>query len=358
MTGWENGGHLDRIHTRARRTASNRAFESCDRVGVPFDVSLDASVRQIADPPVQSLADGRVFGEEPEADALDASTDQKMSGHEHAPRLYRTPADRPRAGPTESAKFLTAGQRVDRRPAALHSNADDPCRLTVCCTGSWPTAPPDPLHGTAVAQRSSEGTGPQRCPRPIAFLSRRFVWSRAGRDRFHGRHRRWPARSAGTRSSALIRIGDSEAGWRRLSVPAAEASTSTRTLGARWFGGPSPPRGARQGADGRQQADGRRWSPPGRRDACSQPAVYRLLLSLLAGTPGTPPAVSALQISEVHIDELETRWQPDPILQSAMRQSAITRFPAGTPTPRAAPRTQRSRSQMSGSHSSLAYGTG
>lgn len=45
MTGWENGGHLDRIHTRARRTSSNRPFESFDRVGVPFDVGLDASVR-------------------------------------------------------------------------------------------------------------------------------------------------------------------------------------------------------------------------------------------------------------------------------------------------------------------------
>jgi hypothetical protein len=69
------------LHTRAGRAVADRPLETLDRLRLAFRERFDAAVREIPHPPVQAFAQRRRFGEESEADALHASTDQVPSGN-------------------------------------------------------------------------------------------------------------------------------------------------------------------------------------------------------------------------------------------------------------------------------------
>jgi hypothetical protein len=69
------------LDARAGRAVADRPLETLDRLRLAFRERFDAAVRQIPHPPVQAFAQSRRFGEESEADALHASTDEIPSGH-------------------------------------------------------------------------------------------------------------------------------------------------------------------------------------------------------------------------------------------------------------------------------------
>src|SRR6267378_7202204 len=69
------------------RSVPDRALEAVERLSVPFRGRLDAAVRQIAHPPVQTFSSRRRVGEVSEADALDAATDQESSRAAHGPAI-------------------------------------------------------------------------------------------------------------------------------------------------------------------------------------------------------------------------------------------------------------------------------
>jgi hypothetical protein len=69
------------LHARAWRAVADRPLETFDRLRLAFRERFDAAVRQIPHPPVQAFAQRRRFGEESEADALHASTDEVPSGN-------------------------------------------------------------------------------------------------------------------------------------------------------------------------------------------------------------------------------------------------------------------------------------
>jgi len=70
--------------TSARRAVTDRMLESRDRVRLAFGQRLDAAIRQIADPAVQSFALRHRLGEKTEADALDAAAHEISSGDPHS----------------------------------------------------------------------------------------------------------------------------------------------------------------------------------------------------------------------------------------------------------------------------------
>ena len=76
------------------RSVPDRALEAVERLGVPFRGRLDAAIRQIAHPPVQTFSSRRRFGEVSEADALDAATDQESSRAAHGPAIIACRAAR------------------------------------------------------------------------------------------------------------------------------------------------------------------------------------------------------------------------------------------------------------------------
>ena len=67
---------LELFDARARRSVAQRALEPLDRLGLAFGRRLDASVGQVAHPPVQAFARRRRLCEIAEADALDAAADE------------------------------------------------------------------------------------------------------------------------------------------------------------------------------------------------------------------------------------------------------------------------------------------
>ena len=70
---------------------TDRVLESIDRVRLAFRQRLDAAVRQIADPAVQSFALRHRLGKESEADALDAAAHEISSGDPHSNTALRKP---------------------------------------------------------------------------------------------------------------------------------------------------------------------------------------------------------------------------------------------------------------------------
>ena len=68
----------------AGRAMTDRMLEPRDRIGVSFRQRLDAAVRQIADPAVQSFALRHRLGEKSKADALDAAAHEISSGDPHS----------------------------------------------------------------------------------------------------------------------------------------------------------------------------------------------------------------------------------------------------------------------------------
>src|SRR5262245_40225094 len=76
----------------AGRAMADRVLEPRDRVRVAFGQRLDAAVRQIADPAVQSFALRHRLREKSEADALDAAVHEISSGDPHS----KTPLQKPR----------------------------------------------------------------------------------------------------------------------------------------------------------------------------------------------------------------------------------------------------------------------
>ena len=71
---------VDALNASAGRAMTDRVLESIDRVRLAFRQRLDAAVRQIADPAVQSFAQRHRLGKKPEADALDAAAHEISSG--------------------------------------------------------------------------------------------------------------------------------------------------------------------------------------------------------------------------------------------------------------------------------------
>jgi hypothetical protein len=69
------------LYTRAGRAVADRPLESLDRLRLAFRERFDAAVRQVPNPPMQAFAQRDRFGEESEANALHASTDQVPSGN-------------------------------------------------------------------------------------------------------------------------------------------------------------------------------------------------------------------------------------------------------------------------------------
>jgi hypothetical protein len=68
------------IDASAGRAMTDRMLEPIDCVRLTFRQRLDAAVRQIADPTVQSFALRHRLGEKSEADALDAAAHEISSG--------------------------------------------------------------------------------------------------------------------------------------------------------------------------------------------------------------------------------------------------------------------------------------
>ncbi len=75
---------LDVLDACAGRPVPNVALEPFDRFGVAFGHDLHAAVGEIPHPAVQAFAARCVFGEKPEADALNAPADRVASRDAHA----------------------------------------------------------------------------------------------------------------------------------------------------------------------------------------------------------------------------------------------------------------------------------
>ena len=72
------------LDASAGRAMTDRVLEPRDRIRLAFRQRLDAAVRQIADPAVQSFALRHRLGEKPEANALDAAAHEISSGDPHS----------------------------------------------------------------------------------------------------------------------------------------------------------------------------------------------------------------------------------------------------------------------------------
>src|SRR5262245_27678367 len=72
------------LDARPARAMAQLTLESIHRVGFAFGRGLDAAVRQIPHPAVQSLAASCSLGEESVADALYATADQEPARDSHA----------------------------------------------------------------------------------------------------------------------------------------------------------------------------------------------------------------------------------------------------------------------------------
>src|SRR6266699_3394938 len=78
--------NVEAIDARAAGTLPNHPLEARHRFRVALGGDFDAAVRQIAHPALDAFARGRVLGEEPEADGLDAPADEKPPRDAHAER--------------------------------------------------------------------------------------------------------------------------------------------------------------------------------------------------------------------------------------------------------------------------------
>src|SRR2546423_10216183 len=76
--------HVHRVDARAARSVADGALEPLERFGIAFSRDLDAAIGQVAYPAVKSFARAGRFGEKSEANALNASADQKPSREAHA----------------------------------------------------------------------------------------------------------------------------------------------------------------------------------------------------------------------------------------------------------------------------------
>jgi hypothetical protein len=79
------------LDASAGRAKTDRMLEPRDRIRLAFRHGLDAAVRQIADPAVQSFALRHRLGEKPEADALDAAAHEISSGDPHSKTALQKP---------------------------------------------------------------------------------------------------------------------------------------------------------------------------------------------------------------------------------------------------------------------------
>ena len=71
------------VYARVRRAVPQRLFESRHRVGFAFRCSLHASIGQIANPPVQTVAARGRLDEIAKADTLNMAADEEPAGNAH-----------------------------------------------------------------------------------------------------------------------------------------------------------------------------------------------------------------------------------------------------------------------------------
>jgi hypothetical protein len=80
--------NVKRLDAGPSRAATHFQFDAIDGRLIPFDLRLDATVRQIPDEPVYPLARRGFLGEHPEADTLHASPNQKTASDDHGVKVY------------------------------------------------------------------------------------------------------------------------------------------------------------------------------------------------------------------------------------------------------------------------------
>jgi len=80
---------LDLVDAGTGRAVPHVPLEAVECVRLAFRRDLDSAVGKISHPAVQTLAHCRRFGEEAEADALDASADQISTREAHAEETGR-----------------------------------------------------------------------------------------------------------------------------------------------------------------------------------------------------------------------------------------------------------------------------
>src|SRR4051812_33779950 len=76
-------GYLNPVDARRRRSVADSVLKSLDRFQFTFGMDFEASVAEIAHPPVQSFAGGCGAGEETEPDALNAAGDDELTSATH-----------------------------------------------------------------------------------------------------------------------------------------------------------------------------------------------------------------------------------------------------------------------------------
>jgi hypothetical protein len=82
----------DVVDSRPGRTPAECSLDAIDRFQLALDQRLDASIRQVADPPVYALDGCSSLGKVAKADSLHVTTDQEPAGDDHeTPIMNRAP---------------------------------------------------------------------------------------------------------------------------------------------------------------------------------------------------------------------------------------------------------------------------
>src|SRR5262245_62888576 len=148
---------IDRLHTRAGWPGADSPFHPRHSVRVALDVGLDPSIGQVPDVAGDPLPRGDVLHVIPEANALDAAADEKLTGDAHAEeaRIILVPVPAPSAG---SQTTDLSRVHPNRREGASRDPNRDNSWWSTCTSG-----PHDCFYSTihSLPCRHSVRAGPR-----------------------------------------------------------------------------------------------------------------------------------------------------------------------------------------------------